>query len=768
MCGLQEEKTVEPDWYQTIFQEFQDIVPMGVQKCVVGGRGEFLYVSDGYLRLTGYTRQELDTVFQGDFYRMVYEEDRKMIRGSAGDQLRSGGLTRLEYRLKAKDGRLLWVLEYGRMIGDQNGESRFYCIVFDVTEQMKSRLALEVSRNRLEKLINTIPGGVSVLTFDGKKFRIDYASDGFYRLFGYTREEYARLPETESGMKLALEENRDAVRDEVRNQLAGGGMVTSEYMIRKKDGGTAWVSMRGNVLSQKNGVYEIQSVFIDNTVYKKVLEDAKIDEERYRIIESVLEDILFEYDIAADVMNYSGKFTEMMGYGAVIRDYTSCVTKNGLVHHSDVPVFLRLMDHIRKGITDANAIIRLRHRDGKYYWYHSVYTIIFDGKGRPAYAIGKAINIDRQKQEMLELLEKTQRDPSTMLYNKTTTEMLAKQYLEYESDCVHALMVIDIDNFKKINDTMGHLFGDAVLIEVAQRLRDLFEKTDVVGRIGGDEFLVLLRGDQSREIMEGKAQSVCGAFRSIRLPVQDNFQITASIGMAVYPSDGPSYQELFQKADKALYHLKHGGEKNRYAFYEDTMMEEPVNSVQKRHPENLPAADGTDGFYQKMVSGTLDILFGSPGEPGAVDRALALIGCRFQVSRVYVFENSEDNLSCSNTYEWCAEGVASMKDSLQDFLYSEIGSHDRRFDRDGLFYCYDIGKMDRSVRPMLERQGIVSTIHCGIYEKGVFRGYVGCDNCFENRKWLKSEIDAFSAVSKIIGGFLLLEKKAGMPRENFP
>ena len=123
-------------------------------------------------------------------------------------------------------------------------------------------------------------------------------------------------------------------------------------------------------------------------------------------------------------------------------------------------------------------------------------------------------------------------------------------------------MIIDIDDFKIVNDTLGHLFGDAFLIEATSRIRQLFRSEDILGRVGGDEFLVFMKNIPDRELAEKKARQIIEAFQSIELRNQKILKVSCSIGIAMTSPVNPNFHYWFHRADQALYSMKSQGKIN--------------------------------------------------------------------------------------------------------------------------------------------------------------------------------------------------------------
>ena len=177
-------------------------------------------------------------------------------------------------------------------------------------------------------------------------------------------------------------------------------------------------------------------------------------------------------------------------------------------------------------------------------------------------------NYDIEKQKARALQEQAQRDSLTQLYNAQTTREMAEEYLgqgQKVPGC--ALLIIDLDDFKQVNDFHGHMFGDKVLVQVAETIKKLFRSQDIVGRIGGEEFLVLMKDIVDKKIVNQRCCQMNQAFHEILRKQLQERPLSCSIGVAFAPENGEVYYDLFCHADQALYYAKSLG-KDRYAFYD--------------------------------------------------------------------------------------------------------------------------------------------------------------------------------------------------------
>lgn len=214
---------------------------------------------------------------------------------------------------------------------------------------------------------------------------------------------------------------------------------------------------------------------------------------------------------------------------------------------------------------------RLRGKPGNFIWCNLHTASFFDQQGAATRLILVISDIDRRKKEALILRQKAEHDLLTGLYNRITTknriEDIIAQSVGGER---HALFVIDIDNFKNVNDHLGHLCGDRVIVETASAIRRQFREEDVVGRIGGDEFVVFLKNIDSFGLVVKKAEMLRDMFRKSGEFRARQCNVSGSIGISVFPYDGDSYDNLFRKADAAMYAAKNSG-KDSYRIYTSDM-----------------------------------------------------------------------------------------------------------------------------------------------------------------------------------------------------
>lgn len=181
-----------------------------------------------------------------------------------------------------------------------------------------------------------------------------------------------------------------------------------------------------------------------------------------------------------------------------------------------------------------------------------------------ASVIGRIRSNDTKK----ELEDKADTDLLTGLNNKLATERKITEFIANNPTSKSMLFLIDLDNFKTINDTMGHAFGDEVLRTLGKQLSPMFRVTDIVGRIGGDEFMVFVKNVNTEEHIYKEAKKVENFFQKFEVGEYVKYAATASIGVAIFPEEGANFEKLYKAADRAVYKAKERGKK-QLAFYDD-------------------------------------------------------------------------------------------------------------------------------------------------------------------------------------------------------
>ncbi len=416
----------------------------------------------------------------------------------------------------------------------------------------------------LRHITNSIHAGF--VNFDLEhNYEIIYASNGYYDIVGYSREEIQQELENRV-ITLVYQEDMDkfnALRDGFHN----GEYIQKEVRMLTKNGSIIWILLNGNYIEDKDGNHTISAVLIDITESKLMQERLLLEEERYRVAAEISNDILFEYEIDEDLMTFADKYRELYGRVPVIHKFSDPKTHTDkMIHPEDIGIFSEYCRALQSGKEMIESEFRIRDRKNDYVWCHTRGKTIYDDNKHAARVIGKIVNIDLHKKELQTLEYKAKRDPLTGVYNKSTTKDLIDHYIQKHSDSKHIFMIVDIDDFKSINDRYGHLQGDKILSFVINQVKMIFSAGEIIGRIGGDEFAVFIGDIANKETAFKKADLLQCALRSVYREEQFEISVSGSIGVSIYPRDGKNYNQLLNCADKALYDVKDQG-KDGYKLF---------------------------------------------------------------------------------------------------------------------------------------------------------------------------------------------------------
>jgi diguanylate cyclase (GGDEF)-like protein len=291
------------------------------------------------------------------------------------------------------------------------------------------------------------------------------------------------------------------------------------------------------------------------------------EREQYKTYASLAGEVLIDYDVEHDALSFTGRFSDHFDGDYGRRTASIDEVLNRYLYPGDRAAFDQAIASASASKPTIKMEVRLITKRGWYEWYEVIIRTLWSEDGeRCVRALGKLTNVDQVVRETNRLREQATRDVLTGLLNRVETERCIKQRLAEGEDVGGALLYIDIDNFKQINDAHGHCCGDDVLHKMGQVIRSNIRETDIAGRIGGDEFIVYLDRVRSEEGIIGNVDRLISVVRQGFQVRAEQAPVSVSIGIARFPQDGVRYETLLEKADQAMYSAKFAG-KGRYAFY---------------------------------------------------------------------------------------------------------------------------------------------------------------------------------------------------------
>lgn len=422
-------------------------------------------------------------------------------------------------------------------------------------------------REDLETVLKESVTGIAIVSPHADGVRLDYTNDAFFEIFGYTRDEYESVGEAVR-LNLFNQEDFMNIITRINTDYVPGEVVRFECRINKKGGEQKWVlitTRKPHNADRNDQTFICNIVDIDSTKNLQMqLQNEKI---RYEIIEDLSDNIIFNYDVKKDVFEASAKILRALGTRTKFDNAIENITYGDMLDHRDVPAFITALSNGLSGQRKNSFDARIINNRGDGVWHRIKFTVIYDDDGSAAYFIGTLTDIDKEKKEKSRLIVQAETDQLTGFLNKISTALKINELIRDDKGD-GALFLFDIDDFKKLNDTYGHHVGDIFLREFTNKLTLSFRTSDILGRVGGEEFVLYLSGiGDNKHYIEEKAQQILNICNSIRLDAAPDRSFSCSIGIARYPENAGTYTKLYEKADEALYYVKKNG-KNNYAFVE--------------------------------------------------------------------------------------------------------------------------------------------------------------------------------------------------------
>lgn len=420
------------------------------------------------------------------------------------------------------------------------------------------------SERQLSGITNNINGGVLVLLPDGG-LKIEYANKGFWKMLGEPED-------TEVGKYTSYVKHTDSEKLNwlLQGEVPEGTEIQLESQMRCSDGSYIPVVFRGT-LAQEGEKRLLYCVIVDIREQKKIQEQLAEEKERYELIMEQSNDIIFDVDVKAKKVLWSPKYGEVFGWSCGEQRYQD-VEQAFHVYKDDKEQLEEIMDCISKGREAIDLEIRIVRKDGRPLWCQVLVHLIYR-RGTLVRMVGKIADIDQMVKEKIKLQHQSRTDVLTGLLNKEAFRQDVRECWQGQKKEKGSVMVfIDIDNFKQLNDTLGHQSGDAALKQTADTIKKNFRAGDLLGRFGGDEFVAFVPEISLKDFLK-RAEKLQEELR-LEFTGEDGgkkVSISASIGFSHCEDETYSYEKLLEEADKALYSAKEQG-KDRHVMYHDQLV----------------------------------------------------------------------------------------------------------------------------------------------------------------------------------------------------
>lgn len=568
----EEEKTTARSIVYAYAQPVQPLSPgalidrahAGVFQVAMDENFTFITCNEGYRRMLGYTAPEIETKLGNRALAIVHPDDMAYVNEEIRRQLGQGDTVLIEFRIVRANGDPLWITGTGNVVRPKTGTPYLVVVIMDTDRFKRETLANAEELALLRHILDNAPVAIKCLSYD-EYFTIKHLSGTFLSTIGYTPDEI-RDRFDDRYINLVHPNDVPPAMATVQEKAQPGRVFDLRYRLRASDGRMLWLNTKTKLCEpDENGVSDFVSAVMEVEGPHGLSEGLLLDN-RYQTASKRWGDVLFNLYLDTGKIEFTDNYEDELG----APPRTTIAEQLALSPESDRDVIIACIEQAMSGLVPAPIEMRIAPRgDGDYIWCSLSFNCAETSEGIPVAIFGRIKNIDAEKRERDELLHDSQTDPLCEVLNKITVEHVVEETLRAASPGEHySFAIIDIDNFKAVNDTAGHLMGDQMLVTMATALKALVSEQGVVGRIGGDEFMVFQPCDPDSQKQLAFGQRIIDELAHAGNFDDETVHLRTSVGLSCYPNDGTSFYDLFKHADAALYLAKERG-KNRACVYRD-------------------------------------------------------------------------------------------------------------------------------------------------------------------------------------------------------
>ena len=500
---------------------------------------------------------------QGKPTRVWFSSDEQWdaVGEEAYRRLAGGEIVEGDSRLARRDGTRFWCRALGRSLDPASPQESAIFVFSDASERIAAEQALRTSEALYRNLVAT--SNDLIWSIDLER-RWTYLNPGAaQRIYGFTVDELVG--------RALIERSAQAVRE--RDAAVFGRVIEGErvfdYETRhtRRDGSYVDLSFNATVLRDAKGaITGATGTAHDVSEQKRAAVALHENVEKLRLAVDAADLYYWEWDLTADKLTWGRDPGGLIGRpderSHLYPDFRE------MVHPQDRERYLAAGRSALASGEPYAAEFRVVTRDGEVRWVSAHGSVLRQADGTPVKMIGASQDVTERKRQEEEVRFLAYHDTLTGLPNRRLLDDRMRQavYLAQRRDSKVAALLIDLDDFKQVNDALGHRAGDAILREVAQRLSGCMRKADTLARHGGDEFVALLPDMRRESDCQFVAEKALRALEPEFRVDGRAFRISASIGISVYPADARDGETLLRNADVAMYHAKQLGG-NQYRFY---------------------------------------------------------------------------------------------------------------------------------------------------------------------------------------------------------
>lgn len=528
----------------------------------------------------------------------------------------------------------------------------------------------------------------------------------------------------------------DAIKELEREKIN----IITIRMVRN-DGQYRWM-----LVTLKKEKYHLISMELqDVSEFEDTIDNLIDDNDTITEYFSLMEYLMISYDIETDELKIFmlGSHEQINFYNGTLAEWRESKLKNGDIDEKCIPIFKDMCDDFKNGTMSFKRELKMRffdHKDKKQ-WCLVKGKTVNDMQHKQVIATMSVVNpVNNTLNKGIPYVQEI-KDAGTDLLNKRAITNYARKLIESQPDYPVTIAVIDIDDFKLVNDGYGHMFGDEVISNVASIVKNAVEGKGISGRIGGDEMFIIMENLNT-------VSSIRSVLRTIRSNVEwmyanddDKPDITCSIGSATYPNDAKDYDSLFNLADKMLYLAKEKG-RNRYIIYEEDVHGNYVKGTDK-------AKDTVESYYKYRKNLVVNDIIDSYciNRTESTKNVAEKIALTFGLSSIYMYDINGGRY---RKYVFYGNDISFEHDG--EYMYHD--SYFANFREDNLMVIDNANFYERKA-PMLYKSlvdnGISQSIHIDVKQDICRHRIITFNRKLHRRQWGEDDIIYLSTLGNILG-----------------
>lgn len=753
------EKIAAEEFEKKISRNYIDLLSRNIPGGMIGAYLEedfpLYHINGRMLSYLGYTYGEFVQITDGNVSSIIHPGDRDRVCGEMRKAFSEGVEYEGQYRVQKKEGSYFWVNAVGRKSISEEGRSVFVNVIRDIFPSVEFDCKpgvqmgeTESQSARYEHLFQSVLCGIVQYKLEPNgSILFKSANKEAIRIFGYHAKEFW-LKKRWNLAELIAVPDRLRILEEAKLLKKAGDKNGYQYRLLRKDSTCCWVIGSAEIIVNPQGDEVIQSVFLDIDSWKKA------EQQNQRLSRQVeagnkLLKMAQEHMNSCEFYYYPREHTMQMP--ARTQERYQCAGKyenmpgsfaDEFVHQGFHSVFCAMYERINRGETTASA--DFKDKTGKIWSRILISTIDFNEENEPIFAVGVIEDITKKKEMEIALAEAKSRDRLTNLYTKEAGIALVQKYMKGKpAGQVCALMLIDMDDFGRLNTEEGNVFADIILQDVASILREETRRDDIQIRLGGDEFMLFVKDcNKARAAVIGP--QIARRVEELYSNKHHRISVSCSIGMCV-TAVADEYFGLYRCAESALLYVK-GHEKGKAACYLDTSVAEGIALTE--FYKNAHTFNGIESHaaYEagNIMKFALELLGNSKRLDDAIFLLLSRIGGKYGLDRITILEMDQEYMSYRYAHQW-ARHKGDYQPGCDHYLnveqYQEILS---QYDEEGL-----------SEKPIYSSEAMASCLQTALWNQGVYAGAMQFESREEGYSWTEEQRRFIVEIAKLIASFIL-------------